>query len=155
MSPRAYNFINAANKARRMLFYLKLSFATLTPASPPCTNCLSGHILNMLFKQPLPSYPATQRHWKGAEARSEVRERPSAYPVWITIHFKVNRRVEEFLKSRTFRVKSGGHLRKTRFCAWTPFVPDIYPLTYKSFVLHKRCFKKTATRDAVINSTST
>ncbi len=34
MSPRAYNFINAVNKAHKMLFYLKLSFATLTPASP-------------------------------------------------------------------------------------------------------------------------
>ncbi len=24
----------------------------------------SGHILNMQFKQPIPSYPAKQRHWK-------------------------------------------------------------------------------------------
>ncbi len=32
--------------------------------SYPGTKFVSGHILNMLFKQPIPSYPATQRHWK-------------------------------------------------------------------------------------------
>ncbi len=30
----------------------------------PCTKPLSDHTWNMLFRQPIPSYAATQRHWK-------------------------------------------------------------------------------------------
>ncbi len=56
------NVVSADNKTCRMLFYLKQSSAALTPSIfLPCTKRLSGHILNILFKQPIPFYPATQR----------------------------------------------------------------------------------------------
>ncbi len=48
------NVVSAANKARRMLFYLKRSFATLTPSIfLPLYNFSSGHIFIMLFKHPI------------------------------------------------------------------------------------------------------
>ncbi len=60
-----YYVFSVANKARRMLFYMKRSFAALTPSVfSSLTQFLSGHTLNMLFKHPIPSYTATQRHWK-------------------------------------------------------------------------------------------
>ncbi len=61
------NVVSAANKARGMLFYLKRSFAALTPSispPPPCTKPLSDHTWNMLSRQPIPSYAATQKRWK-------------------------------------------------------------------------------------------
>ncbi len=165
MSPRAYNFINAANKARRMLFFWNYPSRPLPPEfSSSFTRFLSGHALNMLLKHPLPSYPATQRHWK--------RCRSSLWSSWkassFGIHFKIAHWVEEFLRSRAFRAKSCNHLRKklfaSGFCAWTPSVPDIHRFPGRlndlhSFVLGRRCkdhrFKKTATRAEVTNSTST
>ncbi len=53
------------------------------PHFPPCTKFLWGHTLNMLFKHHLPSYPATQKHWK--RCRSSLWkscERAVACPVW-------------------------------------------------------------------------
>ncbi len=59
------NVVSPTNKTRWMLFYLKRSFAALTPnIFSPCTKRLSSHTLNMLFKQPIPPYAATPRHWK-------------------------------------------------------------------------------------------
>ncbi len=59
------NVVSAANKALRMLFYLKLSFAALTPyILSPRTKRSSAHTLNILFKQPNPSFVTTPRHWK-------------------------------------------------------------------------------------------
>ncbi len=55
--------VSVVNKAHRALFYLKRSFAALNPSIfLPLYKFLSGHILNMIFKYPIPSYPATQRH---------------------------------------------------------------------------------------------
>ncbi len=54
------HFVSAANKACRMLFYLKRSFAAFKRK----TKRLSAHILNILFKQPIPPYAATPRHRK-------------------------------------------------------------------------------------------
>ncbi len=75
------NVVSAANKARRMLFYLKRSFAALTPSifRPLCN----------MFIQPYLEYAIQATHpisrgrgiGKGAEARSEIRERASACPV--------------------------------------------------------------------------
>ncbi len=50
------NAVSAANKARGMLFYLKRSFAALTPS-----------IFLPLYKpfiRPIPSYAVTQKRWK-------------------------------------------------------------------------------------------
>ncbi len=59
------NVVSAANKARGMLFYLKRAFAALTPVFfSPCTKPLSDHTWNMLSRQPIPSYAATQKRWK-------------------------------------------------------------------------------------------
>ncbi len=44
---------------------LKQSFGALTPIFfLPLNKTLSDRTWNMLFKQPIPSYVATQRHWK-------------------------------------------------------------------------------------------
>ncbi len=52
------NVVSAANKGRRMLFYLKRSFTALTPSIFfPCIKPLSGHILNMQYKRPPPFSP--------------------------------------------------------------------------------------------------
>ncbi len=65
-----------------VLGYLKRSFAALTTNSfLTLYKILSGHILNALFKHPLPFYPATQSIRKVAESRHEVHERAPAYPV--------------------------------------------------------------------------
>ncbi len=70
------NVVSAANKARRVLFNLKRSFAVLAPSTfLHLYKIFSGHNLNV---QPIPRRRAIG---KGAEVRSEVRERVSACPI--------------------------------------------------------------------------
>ncbi len=52
----------ATKKARGMLFYLKRSFAALTPyISSRCAKRLFARILNMQFKHPPPFSPGSAR----------------------------------------------------------------------------------------------
>ncbi len=72
-----------ANKARTILFYLKRSFAALSPSIPPPVKNLYPAI-SWICNSGSQYHPIPQRRdtGKGAEGRSEVRERASRCSVW-------------------------------------------------------------------------
>ncbi len=75
------NVVSAANKVRRMLFYLKRSFAALTPSIflPLCKTFIRPHLEYAIqATHPMPQRRGTE---KGAKPCFEVRERASPCPV--------------------------------------------------------------------------